>query len=174
MESRIKNLWKLFYYGKKLKHFFGLSIVPNIITQKWGCSSSWIPLIQKWLRMTEERTKERNILFLQNWSVIIDISQSNFQKSFNTLMPMMSSSAELNPLADDHIFHRQRKSFITFENSFCRTHLSNAETWFLLKFSRFCTANIFNQVWKCFPVVSATYYIWNYLVSLHVYFQTSS
>ena len=138
------------------------------------CSSSWIPLIQKWLRMTEERTKERNILFLQNWSVIIDISQSNFQKSFNTLMPMMSSSAELNPLADDHIFHRQRKSFITFENSFCRTHLSNAETWFLLKFSRFCTANIFNQVWKCFPVVSATYYIWNYLVSLHVYFQTSS
>ena len=111
---------------------------------KQCCSFSWIPLIKKWLRMTEERKKERNILFLQNWSVIIDISQSNFQKSFNTLMPMMSSSAELNPLADDHIFHRQRKSFITFENSFCRTHLSNAETWYLLKISTLYTANVFH------------------------------
>ena len=128
---------------------------------KQCCSFSWIPLIKKWLRMTEERKKERNILFLQNWSVIIDISQSNFQKSFNTLMPMMSSSAELNPLADDHIFHRQRKSFITFENSFCRTHLSNAETWFLLKISTFSTANVFKKIWKCFPIVSASYYIWN-------------
>ena len=124
---------------KCCKHFFGY--FNALKTNSW--SSSWIPLIKKWLRMTEERKKERNILFLQNWSVIIDISQSNFQKSFNTLMPMMSSSAELNPLADDHIFHRQRKSFITFENSFCRTHLSNAETWFLLKISTFYSTNVF-------------------------------
>ena len=36
MESPIKILWKLFHYGKKTKTFFGLSIIPNIITEKWG------------------------------------------------------------------------------------------------------------------------------------------
>jgi hypothetical protein len=32
-ESPIKDLWKLFYNGKK-KHFLVLSIIPNIITEK--------------------------------------------------------------------------------------------------------------------------------------------
>ena len=35
MESPIKNLWKLFYCGKK-QTFFGLSIIPNIIIEKRG------------------------------------------------------------------------------------------------------------------------------------------
>ena len=35
MESPIKNLRKLFYLGKKTKAFFDLSIIPNVITEKW-------------------------------------------------------------------------------------------------------------------------------------------
>ena len=32
----IQHLWKLFYYRKKQKIYFGLSIILNIITEKWG------------------------------------------------------------------------------------------------------------------------------------------
>ena len=70
MGSPIKNLWKLFYYGKKQNHFFGLSIILNIITEKWGLYPEFKRLMY-WMYMGIKCWLLSNI-FSQFTSNIID------------------------------------------------------------------------------------------------------
>ena len=67
MDSHFKNLWKLFFHRKKTKTFFGWSIIPNIITEKWGYSQE--SYLYKWHYIDKKKvTKAQDTRSEKKWS----------------------------------------------------------------------------------------------------------